>query len=386
MDELFRYKSTNMAFELDIAGEFLYRGIREFDTLKAVHNNAQVFMILYNIAVGIERIQKIICVLWTMDQYESDTEFEKSLITHSHMDLQKRISSVVSKTEYKKLVEFEPRINSFFRLLTEFYNSCRYMRYNVQESKSEYDKICDFIKENTEVEYNLNGDILLTKKVRKLWGRVIGTIVRNYYELIKIGSFKNNVYAYELNPDSSAQKVLWRFEDNPNCSTMLEDEKTSLKEFLVYYRNNKDKNAFLKFVDEIEPLEYDPAFTNEYIELLCHGEIPQQLVDETEYLYEDIKDVKNRLELINCVGNTMCDFGFCYTLRCIEIIQGIIESPEKLETEIKVLSDLVEYTDDYELINNINTIKRHYDDNVENELRMEDIISELNDLYNEYKR
>lgn len=80
------------------------------------------------------------------------------------MDLQKRISSVVSKTEYKKLVEFEPRINSFFRLLTEFYNSCRYMRYNVQESKSEYDKICDFIKENTEVEYNLNGDILLTKK------------------------------------------------------------------------------------------------------------------------------------------------------------------------------------------------------------------------------
>lgn len=67
MDELFRYKSTNMAFELDIAGEFLYRGIREFDTLKAVHNNAQVFMILYNIAVGIERIQKIICVLWTMD-------------------------------------------------------------------------------------------------------------------------------------------------------------------------------------------------------------------------------------------------------------------------------------------------------------------------------
>ena len=56
-------------------------------------------------------------------------------------------------------------------------------------------------------------------------------------------------------------------------------------------------------MDEILPLEYDPAFINEYVEELSRGVLPQQLIDETEYLYEINNYSKERLQTIDFFGN-----------------------------------------------------------------------------------
>ena len=386
MDNMFKYKSMNMAFELDIAGEFIYRGIREFNSLKYISNDLKVFMILYNISVGIERLQKIICVLWTMDQFEDKTEFEKSLITHSHTGLHKRIADAIKDVDCVKYIKFDSRENGFLTLLTEFYNSCRYMRYNTTESESEYDKLCKYIKMyNNNVEYSLANNIIVSKGIKKFWGRIIGKIVRNYYELIKAGSHNNHVYAYELNADSCAQKVLLRLEEKPNCSTMLEDEKTALREFLVYFRNTSEKASFFKFIDNIKPLSFDPAFANYYIEAICEGTIPQEMVDETETLYEDITEVRSRIDEVNCIGNSMCDFAYGNMNQCLDLIRRILNKPENISSELAELVELVVYTDDEEFENRILDIKDEFDDLIAQGMKTEAIISKLSDLIDEYK-
>lgn len=53
-----------MGRELDIAGTFIYRAIKEFDTLTCFREECDIFHILYDLSVGIERLQKILVVLF----------------------------------------------------------------------------------------------------------------------------------------------------------------------------------------------------------------------------------------------------------------------------------------------------------------------------------
>lgn len=63
MDQRWKYKNFNMVIELDIAGEFIYNGIHGFCRLKYISNEGPTFASLYNMAVGIERLEKIVYVL-----------------------------------------------------------------------------------------------------------------------------------------------------------------------------------------------------------------------------------------------------------------------------------------------------------------------------------
>ena len=65
-----------MAHELGIAGEFIYDSARKAMALRNLYNDYELNSILYNGAVGIERLQKIICVylsqiLWIKVQFPS---------------------------------------------------------------------------------------------------------------------------------------------------------------------------------------------------------------------------------------------------------------------------------------------------------------------------
>ena len=82
------------------------------------------------------------------------------------------------------------------------------------------------------------------------------------------------------------------------------DERVALKELLVYFRNSKDSNSFTRFLDGIEPLELDIGLVNEYIQEICKGIVPQSLIDEVEYLYEENEYSVERLEMVDAIGNT----------------------------------------------------------------------------------
>ncbi len=62
VDEIWDFKSINMGRELEIAGEFIYDSARKMMAITGLHNQYEINSILYTGAVGIERLQKYICV------------------------------------------------------------------------------------------------------------------------------------------------------------------------------------------------------------------------------------------------------------------------------------------------------------------------------------
>ena len=90
-DKIWLYKNFNMGTELDIAGSFIYDGIHTLNQMNTVNEETQLFSFLYHTAVGIERLQKIIIVLFENINWEEKEDFERNLITHSHTGLNDRI-------------------------------------------------------------------------------------------------------------------------------------------------------------------------------------------------------------------------------------------------------------------------------------------------------
>ncbi|EOT24175.1 hypothetical protein C805_02387 [Eubacterium sp. 14-2] len=90
-DKLWNYKNFNMVTELDIAGEFIYDGVHMLNQIEVINQDSMLFSFLYHVSVGIERLQKIVLVLWEKVELDTHEEFEKSLITHSHIALNERI-------------------------------------------------------------------------------------------------------------------------------------------------------------------------------------------------------------------------------------------------------------------------------------------------------
>lgn len=62
VDEIWDFKSINMGRELEISGEFIYESAKKTMSITGLNNQYEINIILYTGAVGIERLQKSICV------------------------------------------------------------------------------------------------------------------------------------------------------------------------------------------------------------------------------------------------------------------------------------------------------------------------------------
>lgn len=381
MDQRWKYKNFNMVTELDIAGEFIYNGIHEFCRLKYISNEGPTFASLYNMAVGIERLEKIVYVLWTLDDEVDETKFEKKLITHSHTGLRDKIKEVLKI--HNENIEFSKQENALFELLCGFYNTARYMRFNID---GDWDKELElirtflksdsnYVKNNTEFFYGSR--IEANENVKKLFGRTLKSIAAKYYELVIKGSSKNQTYTYELRADSKASKIFYSQE-----SSLIKDqynEYLAVKELLIYLRNSKDKTGFLKYVDEIEPLEFDPTNLITYLNNITRGIIPQELVDEAEYLYEELDKPYDREKLVSLFAEENVMFEFPVQKECIEIINDVIEHNLVKEEGIKRLEALYDYVEDEDIQNLIIEIKSLLNLDIQ---EREEKIKEIKDMLN----
>lgn len=359
MNQRWKYKNFNMVIELDIAGEFIYNGIHEFCRLKYISNEGPTFASLYNMAVGIERLEKIVYVLWTLDDEVDETKFEKELITHSHTGLRDKIKEVLKI--HNENIEFTKQENALFELLCGFYNTARYMRFNIDgDWNKELEFIRTFLKSDsnyveTNTEFFYGSRIEANENAKKIFGRTLKSIAGKYYELVIKGSSKNQTYTYELRADSKASKIFYSQE-----SSLIKDqdnEYLAVKELLIYLRNSKDKTGFLKYVDEIEPLEFDPANLITYLNNISRGIIPQELVDEAEYLYEELDKPYDREKLVSLFAEENVMFEFPVQKECIEIINDVIGRNIVKEEDINRLEDLYDYVEDEDIQNLIIEIK-----------------------------
>lgn len=351
MDQRWAYKNFNMCTELDIAGQFIYDGIHEFCQLKYISNDGPTFISLYNMAVGTERLEKIVYILWSLDYEADETKFEEELITHSHTSLRDKIKKVLKI--HNKNIEFSKQENALFELLCRFYNTARYMRFNINgDWDKELELIHTFLKSDqnyveTNKELLSYSGIEVNENVKNLFGRTLKSITAKYYELIKEGSLKNQTYTYELKYDSKAFKIFCSQE-----TSFIKDknnEHLAVKELLIYLRNSTDKNSFLKYIDEIDPLEFDPANLITYLNNIIRGIIPQELVDEAEELYKELDKPYNREEYVSLFAEENISFEFPTQKECIEIINNIIKHHLVTEEEIERLKTLYDYVENEDI-------------------------------------
>lgn len=302
MDKNFFWKNFSLGKELDIAGTFIYNGLKTFDCMENYYHEVDIFEFLYNISVGIERLEKIAVILIEHKAITDQKVFEQSLITHNHLDLLKRIN-------LKYNCEFRNIHNSFVQLLSEFYKSMRYDRFILNENFS-YDKervaIISYIEKYLKVNINYNDPFHLTRvdtRTKRFIGKVIGKICTEIYEIIEREASSQNIYTYEIRTGTKASKIFLRREFD------FLKENIVWKEILVYLLNTKNKTDLNKFISMIEPLDLDSGIISEYINVLQTDLNKQNFIDEIEELYYDVEDIKQRKKMLELINNPLIIFN-----------------------------------------------------------------------------
>ena len=113
------WKNFSLGTEIDISGAFIYNGLKAFDDIQFFIYEAEIFEVLYNLSVGIERLCKVAIVLIEYNSSTDSKRFTESIKTHKIENLIKRISK-------NKIINLNANDKAFINLLSHFYNSLRY--------------------------------------------------------------------------------------------------------------------------------------------------------------------------------------------------------------------------------------------------------------------
>lgn len=178
------WKNFDLGTEIDVAGTFIYNGLRGFHEMQTLDHAEEVFEFLYNLSVGLERLLKVAVILLEHEQIEDQEKFEKSLITHVHLDLIKRVK------KHANLHLATPH-NEFLKMLGTFYKTLRYDRFNLSGSwqpDKEKAALRNYLERNLKVTLESTTSIFPTQNTanfRKHIGNVVGKISGQLFEVVK---------------------------------------------------------------------------------------------------------------------------------------------------------------------------------------------------------
>ena len=300
INKLWVYQNFNMVEELQISGEFIYDGIKCLSQMVSIDQIAPLFSFLYHLSVGIERIQKIIIVLYEDLSIDNHLEMENKLKTHSQTKLNERVCKLTeSKTNAQQ--------NDFLEVLSYFYAKERYHRFNLQSnSVAEKEKLESFIvkylPDKIQRHFYTN-QIIFSDHIKQLLLNVINSLVKTYYDLVRKGGAKHHNYCYELQPGSKAERVFLSVCEAEAAQEQVITEEIALKELLIYLRNAKKVDGLINYIEEIKPLDFGLACLNDYLFSVCKGIVPQELIDEVQQQYDENEYSKDRLKQIGIIGN-----------------------------------------------------------------------------------
>jgi len=275
--------------ELHIAGRFIYNGLRSFHEMENLHHEDEVFEVLYNLSVGLERLLKVAVVLVEHEGTVDQEKFEQSLITHSHLELLKRIM------KSRSLALAGPH-NALLEMLGNFYKTHRYGRYGIAAMKSSGKETIAF---HEYIEKQLNIEIANEPipRIKKFLGRTVGKIASELYETIRQEAGRRNIYTYELRYDSKAAKIFLRKEYDFSKEDVL------WRELLVFFVNSQEASGHLGFMKKLEPLTFDSGLDVDYLQCIGSDEKKLGILDELDHLYEGVDKPGERLDVIRALGD-----------------------------------------------------------------------------------
>ncbi len=291
----FFWKNFRLGTELQSSGTFIYNALYFLDKLEYLRFEEDIFEFLYNSSQGIERIQKIAIILLDHNEETNQETFEKDLITHNHINLHERI---VAKKELK-LGRLHKR---FLDLLSKFYNSYRYSRFNkssVYHKNFDKYEFLNFLSSELKIEIDPRYDCLEnTIQIKRFLGKCVSRIVCELYELIRNRAYEIGTFTYEIRYKSKAFKIFTKKEYT------FELENNFKRELIVSLINDSLKDDFTDYIKSIKPLNFENHNSSYYITYLLNHINNLSVLNEYEYLLEDKQIPKGRYEEIAGIGET----------------------------------------------------------------------------------
>jgi hypothetical protein len=295
------WKNFRLGEELSVSGAFIYNGLRRFHELKKLDHTDDLFEVFYNLSVGFERLLKIVVVLLEHKDSDDQKAFEKSLITHSHPELLRRVKKHVE-------VNLGTQHNEFLGLLAKFYKIIRYGRFSLQSAAHfhrERRELCAFLAKHLDVTFPddpLPFGIFNEDKYRKFMRQIALKISGTLYEIVKVRSRELNLYTFELRSGSKSETVFLAKADIPA-------EDVLWKELLIFFMNTKETNGYLKFLRETPPLDFDTGDIGDYLDCFQSNAAKALVMDHLEFLYEELPNKSERLERMSVIGAQDVDFS-----------------------------------------------------------------------------
>lgn len=294
------WKNFSLGTELEVSGAFIYNGLKQISQLKNYEYAEDVFEVLYNLSVGLERLMKILITLTEHQDYNNQEAFEKSLITHNLDCLRNRI-------EINIKLELNDIQKEFLVLLTTFYNKHRYNRFNFNyqnDYTKDKDSFIDFLSRKLQLERS-EGKLLYsfknTKQIKRFLVKIVSKISLKLYELIELKARELNIYTFELRTNGKAYKIFKHTDFNFELHTILK------KELIIALINNKN-SSFIKFIKNIKPLNFDVQDENEIINMLLYDQELEGYFDFIDDFYEKLKKRKERFDVLELLGQKGIEF------------------------------------------------------------------------------
>jgi hypothetical protein len=291
------WQNFQLGAEQEIACNFIYDGLRNLHDMETLSAEREIFPVLYNLAIGIERLLKVAVVLL---EYEEGTDigaFEKDLITHNHLELADRIKK---RTDFK-LGDVHIAL---LGLLASFYRTHRYDRFtlnSVYELSKEKKAFHEFLQKHlkidtTESMFGLGNSL----QVRRFIGKAVKRIAKQIYKIVQKEAMAKNIYTYEISgSDSKAAKILWGKDE-----ILFEDEEIAMVEIFIFLMKT-ETSPLMDYLRSIEPLELDPALSSDYLQVLLKKRTSEtsSVLDEMEARYEELtgQERKKRIEMITAL-------------------------------------------------------------------------------------
>ncbi|MES2864429.1 MAG: hypothetical protein V4666_09950 [Bacteroidota bacterium] len=289
------WKNFHLGTELSISGNFIYNGIYCFDLMQHFYNEDEAFEFLYNIAVGIERLQKVTLILIEHDENTNQEDFEKSLITHNHLELHDRIK----KNRNINLGKIHIK---FLSLLSSFYKSIRYDKYNLSSiygSTNSRAELIKFIEENLNIKISIDffGCTGNNDKIKKFIGKTIKKISSEYYTQIKTETYRLNIYTDEIPSESKSLKIFW----GENFDFI--EERMIQKEIIKFLIQSELPKKVREYINKTPPADLGMNDTNYYINYLIDFHKKGGVREELAEFYCDIPKVSNRIKHLEPIGD-----------------------------------------------------------------------------------
>ena len=199
----FGWLSISFSRELSIAGNFIYNGLYAVDQIPNFALEDEVFEILYNLSVGLERLAKVAI---TLLDFQPDGDIP-NVHGHLHTNFFKRIES-------KSSFRLNTQQWQFLEILHRFYNEARYDRYKplrVHDHGFEKEIFSQFLCEQLNIKqegaHAQRFPLYNNRRIKRFIGKLVSKFTIPVFDIIKKRADELQIYCWEMGSNTKAFRI-----------------------------------------------------------------------------------------------------------------------------------------------------------------------------------